>query len=129
PRARTYLTVGTQTLLPYWFDVEGAVFLSTKGEVLGRVEGYYDLRLTQRLVLQPRAEFNLAAQNSAETRTGSGLSDAILDLRLRYEIRHAFAPYIGVSYQRRFGRTADYARLAGQDPESTRFVVGLMAWF
>ncbi|MDB5442625.1 MAG: copper resistance precursor [Phenylobacterium sp.] len=129
PRARTYLTVGTQTLLPYWFDVEGAVFLSTKGEVLGRVEGYYDLRLTQRLVLQPRAEFNLAAQNSAETRTGSGLSDAILDLRLRYEIRHEFAPYIGVSYQRRFGRTAHYARLAGQDPESTRFVVGLMAWF
>ncbi|RAK61778.1 copper resistance protein CopB [Phenylobacterium hankyongense] len=129
PHARTYLAVGAQSLLPYWFDVEGAVFLSDKGEVLGRVDGYYDLRLTQRLVLQPRAEFNLAVQDTPETRTGSGLSDAALDLRLRYEIRHDFAPYVGVSYQRRFGKTADYARLAGQGAESTSFVVGLRAWF
>jgi copper resistance protein B len=129
PHARTYLTVGTQGLLPYWFDVEAALFLSTKGEVLGRLTGSYDLRLTRRLVLQPRAEFNLAAQDSPETRTGSGASDAALDLRLRYEIRREFAPYIGVSHQRRFGRTADYARVAGEDPEATRFVVGLSAWF
>ncbi|MDB5446689.1 MAG: copper resistance precursor [Phenylobacterium sp.] len=129
PRARTYLTLGAQSLLPYWFDVQGAVFLSDKGEVLARLEGYYDLRLTQRLVLQPRAEINLAAQNSRQTATGSGLSDAALDLRLRYEIRHEFAPYIGVSYQRRFGKTADYARLAGENPESKNFVVGLRAWF
>ena len=129
PHARTYLTVGTQGLLPYWFDLEAALFLSSKGEVLGRLTGYYDLRLTRRLVLQPRAEFNLAAQDSAQTRTGSGVSDAALDLRLRYEIRREFAPYIGVSHQRRFGRTADYARLAGEDAEATRFVVGLSAWF
>jgi copper resistance protein B len=129
PHARTYLTLGTQGLLPYWFDVEAALFLSTKGEVLGRLTGYYDLRLTRRLVLQPRAEFNLAAQDSPETRTGSGLSDAALDLRLRYEIRHEFAPYIGVSYRRRFGKTADYARLAGEDAEATSFVLGLRAWF
>jgi copper resistance protein B len=129
PHARTYFTVGTQGLLPYWFDVEAALFLSTGGEVLGRLTGYYDLRLTRRLVLQPRAEFNLAAQDSPETRTGSGLSDTALDLRLRYEIRHEFAPYIGVSYRRRFGKTADYARLTGEDVEATSFVVGLRAWF
>lgn len=129
PYGRTYLTIGTQALLPYWFDVEGAVFVSNRGEVLGRLEGYYDLRLAQRLVLQPRAEFNLAAQDTPQTRTGAGLSDAALDLRLRYEIQHEFAPYIGVSYQRRFGKTADYARLAGEDPASTTFVVGLRAWF
>ncbi|MDB5448625.1 MAG: Copper resistance protein CopB [Phenylobacterium sp.] len=129
PHARTYLTVGTQGLVPYWFDVAAAVFVSTKGEVLGRIEGSYDLRLFQRVVLQPRAELNFAAHDSRATRTGSGLSDAALDLRLRYEIRPEFAPYIGVSYQRRFGRTADYARLAGESPESTNFVVGLRAWF
>jgi copper resistance protein B len=129
PGARTYLTVGTQALLPYWFDVEGAVFLSTQGEVLGRITGYYDLRLTQRLILQPRAEFNLAAQDTPQTRTGSGLADAALDLRLRYEIRRDFAPYVGVSYQRRFGKTANYARLADENPESTSLVLGLRAWF
>jgi copper resistance protein B len=129
PYDRTYLTVGTEGLAPYWFDVEGALFLSTKGEVLARAEGTYDLRLTQKLILQPRAELNFAAQDSRATRTGSGLSNAELGLRLRYEFRREFAPYIGVSYDRRFGKTADYARAAGEDAEVTSFVVGLRAWY
>lgn len=129
PRGRTYATVGTEGLFPYWFDVEGALFLSDRGELLARAEGTYDLRLTQRLILQPRAELNFAAQDSRATRTGSGLSNAELGLRLRYEIRREFAPYIGVSYDRRFGRTADYTRAAGEDAEATRFVVGLRAFF
>lgn len=129
PHARTYLTVGAQSLFPYWFDVEGALFLSTKGELLARAEGTYDLRLFQRVVLQPRAELNFAAQDTPETRTGSGLSNAELGLRLRYEIRREFAPYIGVSWDRRLGKTADYWRAAGEGPESTTFVVGLRTWF
>ena len=129
PRGRTYATVGVEGLFPYWLDLEGALFLSTKGELLARAEGSYDLRLTQRLILQPRAELNLAAQDTPATRTGSGLADAELGLRLCYEIRREFAPYFGISYDRRFGRTADYARAAGEDPEATSVVVGLRAWF
>lgn len=129
PRDRTYVTVGVEGLAPYWVDVEGAVYVSTKGEVLARAEGTYDLRLTQRLILQPRVELNFAAQDTRSTRTGSGLSNAELGLRLRYEIRREFAPYIGVSYDRRFGKTADYARASGEDAEATSFVVGLRAWF
>ena len=129
PRGRTYLAVGARKLLPYWFDVEGALFLSTKGEFLARLEGTYDLRLFQRVVLQPRAELNFAAQDTPQTRTGSGLSNAELGLRLRYEIRREFAPYIGVSWDRRFGRTADYWRAAGDNAQSTTFVVGLRTWF
>jgi copper resistance protein B len=129
PHNRTYVTVGTEGLAPYWFDVEGALFLSNRGEVLARAEGTYDLRLTQRLILQPRVELNFAAQDSRATRTGSGLSNAELGLRLRYEVRREFAPYIGVSYDRRFGKTADYARAAGEDPEATSLVIGVRAWF
>jgi copper resistance protein B len=129
PRGRTYFTAGAQALLPYWFDVEGALFVSTQGDVLARAEGTYDFRLTQRVVLQPRAELNFAAQNSPEIRIGSGLSNAELGLRLRYEIRREIAPYIGVSWDRRVGKTADYVRAAGEDPESTTFVVGLRTWF
>jgi copper resistance protein B len=129
PRDRTYVTVGVEGLAPHWLDVEGALFVSTKGEILARAEGTYDLRLTQRLILQPRAELNFAAQDTRATRTGSGLSNAELGLRLRYEIRREFAPYIGVSYDRRFGRTADYARAAGEDAESTSVVAGVRAWF
>ena len=129
PRARTYATVGLEGLAPYWFDVAGALFLSTRGEVLGRAEATYDLRLSQRLILQPRVELNLAAQDSRETRTGSGLSNAELGLRLRYEVTREFAPYIGVSYDRKFSRTASYARTVGEDPEATSVVFGVRAWF
>ena len=127
--SRTYATIGFEGLAPYWFEVEGAAFLSDKGDVLGRLEGYYDQRLTQRLVLQPRVEFNLSAQDVPENRIGSGLVDAELGLRLRSEITRQFGPYIGVSYEAKTGRTADYARADGEDPTTTSLVAGVRIWF
>src|SRR3546814_14227784 len=82
-------TIGIEGLAPYWFEVEGALFLSDKGDVLARAEGYYDQRITQRLILQPRVELNFAAQDIPQNRIGSGLSTAELGLRLRYEVRRA----------------------------------------
>ena len=126
---RTYATVGFEGLAPYQFEVEGAAFISQKGDILGRLEGYYDQRISQRIILQPRVEFNLAAQDVPENRIGAGLSDAELGLRLRYEIAREFAPYIGVSYQAKTGRTADYARADGKGATSTSFVAGVRFWF
>ena len=126
---RTYATVGFEGLAPYWFEVEGALFLSNKGDVLGRLEGYYDQRLTQRLILQPRVELNLSAQDVPENRLGAGLTNAELGLRLRYEISRQFAPYVGVSYDAKTGRTADFARAAGKKPTSTSAVAGVRFWF
>lgn len=127
--ARTYATVGFEGLAPYWFEVEGAAFLSNKGDLLGRVEGYYDQRITQRLILQPRVEINLAAQDVPENRLGAGLTDAELGLRLRYEISRQFAPYIGVSYEAKTGRTADFARADGKKSTSTSLMAGVRFWF
>jgi copper resistance protein B len=127
--SRTYATLGFEGVAPYWFELEGAAFLSEKGDLSARFEGAYDLRLTQRLILEPRAELNLAAQDVPELGVGSGLTDAELGLRLRYEVRREFAPYVGVDYERKFGKTADLARSAGEGVRSTRFVVGIRAWF
>jgi copper resistance protein B len=129
PRGRTYATVGVDALFPYWFEAEGALFLSDKGDLLARAEGSYDFRLTQRLILQPRAELEFAAQDIPESRIGSGLSRGEFGLRLRYEIRREFAPYAGVSYERAFGDTADFVRVHGEKAGSTRLVVGVRAWF
>ena len=74
-------------------------------------------------------EFNLSAQAVPENRIGSGLSNAELGLRLRYEIAREFAPYIGVSYDRKIGDTARFARLAGEDVSSTSLVMGVRFWF
>ena len=126
---RTYATVGFEGLAPGMFEVEGALFLSNKGDLLGRLEGYYDQRITQRFILQPRAEANFAAQDVPENRIGSGLSNIELGLRLRYEIKREFAPYIGVSWDRQVGDTARFARAAGENPSSTSFVAGIRVWF
>ena len=126
---RTYATVGFEGLAPYWFEVEGAVFLSDKGDVLGRLEGYYDQRITQRLILQPRVELNLSAQDMPAERIGSGLVDAEAGLRLRYELKREFAPYVGVSWERKFGDTARFARADGEDTGGFSFVAGVRVWF
>ena len=127
--ARTYATIGFEGLAPYWFEVEGALFLSDKGDLLGRLEGYYDQRITQKLILQPRVELNFAAQDVPANGIGSGLSDAELGLRLRYEIKREFAPYIGVSWERKFGDSARFARTAGDRVAATSLVIGIRAWF
>ena len=127
--SRIYATIGVEGLAPSFFDIEGALFLSNKGEVMARAEGFYDQRITQRLILQPRVELNLAAQNSRSIGVGAGLSDAEIGLRLRYDIRREFAPYIGVQYQRAFGRTRIYLREAGEKGGGWQFVSGIRTWF
>lgn len=129
PASRTYAAFGVEGLAPYWFEVEAHGFVSTDGDLLARLAASYDQRITQRLILQPRAEFNFAAQDVRASGIGSGLSDAEFDLRLRYEIVREFAPYIGISHSAKIGRTADFARAAGEDPSTTSFVVGVRAWF
>ncbi|WP_432768398.1 MAG: copper resistance protein B [Sphingopyxis sp.] len=126
---RTYATVGFEGLAPYWFEVEGALFLSNKGDLHGRLEGYYDQRITQKLILQPIAELNFALQDVPEIGVGSGLSDVELGLRLRYEIVKEFAPYVGVEWERKVGDTARFTRAAGEDPSSVSLVAGVRVWF
>lgn len=126
---RTYASIGIEGLAPYWFDLGASAFISTKGDVLARVEGDIDQRLTQRLILQPRVEANFSAQDIPENGIGAGLSNLELGLRLRYEVAREFAPYVGVSWGRKFGDTARVARLAGKRASSTSLVAGIRFWF
>jgi copper resistance protein B len=129
PVARPHLALGVQGLAPYMFDVDAAAFLSDKGDLTARIEAEYDQRLTQRLILQPRVEFDIAAQDIPEFGIGSGPSKLEAGLRLRYEIVREFAPYVGVEWERKVGGTADAARLAGDDPSRVFLVIGVRAWF
>lgn len=81
--------------------------------------------LTKRLILQPRTELEFAARDAPDLGIGSGLSSAEMGVRLRYEITRQFAPYVGVSWTRDVGRTADFTRLAGEDPAELSVVAGL----
>ncbi|TCJ40858.1 copper resistance protein CopB [Parafrankia sp. BMG5.11] len=127
--SRVYAAVGFEGLAPGFFDVEGALFLSDRGELMGRLEGYYDQRITQKLILQPRAELNFAAQSSQDIGVGAGLTDAEIGVRLRYDIAREFAPYVGVQYERAFGRTRDFLRDEGESPGGFSFLAGIRFWF
>lgn len=126
---RAHAVLGLQGLAPYWFEVDAALFLSEKGDLTARLEAEHDMRLTNSLILQPRVEVELAAQDIPEIGTGSGLSAAEAGLRLRYEFVPEFAPYVGVEYGRLFGNTRDFARAAGEDTGGWTVVFGLRAWF
>jgi copper resistance protein B len=126
---RTHFAVGVQGLAPYWFELAAAAFVSTKGDVTARIEAEYDLRITQKLILQPAAEVELSLQDVPELRIGSGLSSAEAGLRLRYEFTPQFAPYIGVEYERGFGRTARFRRAEGERAGGWSLLAGLRAWF
>ncbi len=126
---RSHLVLGLQGLLPYQFEVDAAAFLSDNGDLSARFEAEYDQLITQRLILQPRVEVELAAQDVSELDIGSGVNTAEIGLRLRYEFAREFAPYIGLQYERRFGATADFARAAGEETGGWRFLLGLRMWF
>jgi copper resistance protein B len=126
---RAHLAVGLQGLAPYWFEIEPTVYLSHDGNLSAQLEAEYELLLTQRLVLQPRLETSVAARDDDEFETGSGFTDLELGARLRYELRREIAPYVGVSWHRRLGETADIARRAGEFVSNVSAVVGLRLWY
>lgn len=126
---RTHLVLGVQGLAPYWFEVDGAVFLSTEGDLTARFEAEYDQRITNRWILQPAVEVDLAAQDVPELGIGAGLTSLEVGLRLRYEFRPEFAPYVGVEYERVFGEAANLRRRAGQNAGEWSLVAGVRTWF
>ncbi|MBN8761920.1 MAG: copper resistance protein B [Thiobacillus sp.] len=126
---RGWLAFGVQGLAPYWFEVDAAAYVGDKGRTAFRLGAEYELLLTQKLVLQPRLEINAYGKSDEALGIGSGLSDGVAGLRLRYEFTRQFAPYVGVERAGKFGKTADLARAAGEKTDETRWVAGVRFWF
>ena len=126
---RTWGAFGVQGLAPLFFDYEATGYLSDSGHAALRLAAFYDLLLTQRLILQPEAEMNFYSKADPGRKVGSGLSDIDAGLRVRYEISRKFAPYVGVAYVGRFGQTANFARRDGEGAAAVQLVFGIRSWF
>ncbi len=126
---RSWAAFGIHGLAPYWFELEATAYVGPSGRSAARLRTEYDLRFTQRLVLQPELELNLYGRNDPSRRIGRGIADTQLGMRLRYEIRRPFAPYIGVIWTHRHGTTADYARQDHQPSTDRQFVAGVRLRF
>jgi copper resistance protein B len=129
PNAATYATFGFNGLAPYYFETEAHLFISNKGKVSARLREENDFLLTQKLITQPYAELNAYAQDVPEQHIGAGLSDAKLGLQTRYEFTRKFAPYIDVSYGRKFGETSAIAKSNGEDINEFIGAIGLRLMF
>lgn len=128
-RTRSHLALGLQGLAPYWFEIEAALFISTSGDVSANLQASYELLFTQRLILEPEIEVNAAVQDVPAWGVASGFTDTEVGLRLRYEFRREFAPYLGYIWQRSFGGTADLRRNAGELPHRRSLVAGIRMWY
>jgi copper resistance protein B len=125
---RTWAAIGVQGLAPYFFDFEPTFYIRDGGRVAGRLQGSYNLYLTQRLILQPQVELNFYSQADPARGIGTGLSDLDSGLRLGYQISRKFAPYIGFTFSSTFGETATFARQAGEPVHASRVVFGIWVW-
>ena len=127
--SRDWIAVGVQGLAPYKFEVSATGYVGREGRLAATLEAEYELLLTNRLVLQPRAELNAYTKDDPARATGRGISDASLGLRLRYEFHRQFAPYVGYQWERSFGRTAEFAHAAGESRGEQAWVAGFRFWF
>ena len=126
---RTWAVVGVQGNVSEPVYVGAFAYFSTKSELTGSAYIYYDWEPVRNLILQPYAAVNFAAEDVPELGLGRGATDIELSARLRYRIAEPFAPYVGISHTRLLGRTADLARLAGEDIEATNVVLGIRSYF
>lgn len=113
---------GLQGVFPYRVETDIALFLSEHGDVTGRAEVEKDFLLTERWVLQPRADLDVALQDIPDLDVDAGLSGLSLGLRLRYEFTRKLAPYLGLAWEKEY-------RVAGAGGESTSVVAGVRFWF
>lgn len=126
---RGFAVIGIQGLAPYRFETDANLRVSDDGDVSADLELEYDMRLTQRLILQPKLETAIAFSDVPEFEQGSGINNIKTGLRLRYEIEREFAPYIGVSWDRKLGETEDIIKRDGGDTSNVSVLLGVRAWF
>lgn len=127
--SQTFAAFGVQGLAPMKFEVSATGYLGSSGQSAAQLEAEYETLLTNRLVLQWLGEATLYGKDDARRGIGSGLSSLEAGARLRYEFDRRIAPYIGVSWERAYGQTADFKRAHGEAAEETRIVAGIRLWF
>ncbi|ERO60163.1 copper resistance protein B [Pseudomonas piscis] len=126
---QTWAAIGLQGMALYNFESQVTAYLGEGGQTALRLKGDYDILLSNRLILQPTMEINLYGRNDPERGLGSGLAQTEVGLRLRYELDRQFAPYLGVTWNRSYGSSADYARAEGDKRSEARLVLGVRLWF
>ncbi len=120
----SHFVLGFQAQAPHHVGTELVTLIDGNGDgyLVGKVERIWTLG--DRLKLWPRLEVIAAFQDDDASATRAGLSVALADLRLRYELHPRFMPYVGVSWEQALGDTAATLEAAGEDKSIITAVMG-----
>lgn len=126
---RDWAVIGIRGLAPYFFDIDSSLYIGRGGNIGIDFQAEYEALITQRLILTPEIQASLFSRADRALDQGSGLASTEIGLRLRYEIRREFAPYIGINWEKRYGQTADLMEAAGASTDDVQLVAGIRIWF
>ena len=126
---RKWLEIGIQGTAPYFIETTASLFIGENGRSGLRLQLEREFMITQRWVLIPEIEVDFYGQNDEATGKGARLSHVEAGIRLGYEVRREFMPYIGLNWERSYGNTARYLRDEDEAVEDTQVVMGFRAWF
>jgi copper resistance protein B len=127
--SREWLGAGIVGLAPGFIETEAGLYVGEDGRSALRLKLERDFLFTQRLVLQPELELDAYGKDDPGKLIGAGVSEVSFGLRLRYELRREFAPYLGFAWSWRVGDSADFAEAAGEEPSEFSVLAGIRAWF
>lgn len=128
PDARTYAVVGVQGLAPLFFETEAHAFFGFEGDVLLRLRQSFDLRMTNRLVVQPLFETDIYLTREPERLIAPGPAIIEAGILTRYEVTRRIAPYVALMFERRLGESSRLARAAGENPGGWSVRTGVRFW-
>jgi len=120
---KTWGVVALKGMMPYFIETRAALLAG--GGVAGlRFEVEYKALLTQKLALTPSFSTAIYSKDIPDMELGKGISSTNIGLRLSYEIRREFAPYIGVEWKKNYGNTDTFSPL-----DEAYVLAGFKFWF
>jgi len=122
--SKTWGEIAIAGLAPYFFETRAALLVNGDGNIGLRLDAEYEALITQKLILTPSLEADFYTKDDPAMQIGSGFSSVEAGLRLRYEIIREFAPYVGVTWEKTFGRTRDFNSV-----DETSLLIGIRFWF
>lgn len=126
---QTFFALGFQGLAPQWFETEVTMFVGPHWQTLIRAEFEYEILFSQKLIVSPSVEIQYASLNDYQRHIGNGITGSEVGIRLRYEFTREFAPYIGINWEKHYGKTAAMLEADGEDIEEAVLLAGVRWWY
>jgi len=120
--------LGVHGLTKQWFEVDADLFLSEHPSARFEVE--YEGLITNYITLTPSFEIDIPFTDDEDFEYGAWGPKIELGARLSYDlVDRAISPYIGIHYERSFGKTRRLAKSEGGESDAIFGVIGVKIMF